>query len=740
MLKKHIECGIIILLFLFPFSTIQAVTLHVDIATGSNTNSGHSWNDALESMTEATQRSYPGDEILIAQGIYHESLVLKENLQVKGGYISGGSLRDWLAYPTVVNGDGIRRCAEASNGAVIDGMQFVNGFAIQGGAISIVSMEMYLSHCLFDSCMASGGNPNGGGALYINQSQPIIFGCIFSNNQVLTAADITSGETCGGAALIWAASPRFIDCVFENNSVMSEQDNMLLLGGAAWCIASQSVFKGCSFNDNEAGFGGAVGWWNRSMPDFDSCHFDGNHATSSGGALCMIYHEMFEPDSTHRVIDCVFEENSAATGGAIAILRHASYELINCRFSENSAMIAGGAIHLENAAITARLCTFYANSLPQSEYGNGSAIHTRYGQLELHDSIVAFNTGAPAIDQDPPQPNEIIIESSNVYGNTSGNYSPEVIDRTGLSGNLSADPLFVLDAQGEYCLSEPDTGDSAQIDLGRSPCINSADSDYSEFHSWYRSTRTDKIPDRSIPDMGYHRLIDSPYIASAFPGPEDNFINGSRIGYLCIRDQTAGIDRDSILIQVNDLLVNPIFIETWRGWEISFELDPSIPDCSLLDINVTAQSLDQPPESLQSQSLICISPGCPAQPTPQPTPPPASIPPQLSFSQSDLQLSAYDHAHISYSVYNPNFSPVLLDLYLCLEIYGDYLFYPFWNQELHAQLTFLYPGETQSGILLDFVLPDGVPAAGPFYLYGVMTGSGSYALLGEISMCTITIE
>ncbi len=724
---------------LFPGITTEthAAILHVDPATGADTNTGSSWEQALATLTEAAERSNQGDLIRIAQGDFHESPVFPPEISIEGGYATGGQTRDWQVFRSVIDGDNERRCAEIADGVMIDGVHFERGRAIDGGALSIISVDISISNCAFVSCTATGGNPHGGGAIYLNQSDSVITDCRFTANRTHTTADVQSGETCGGAVMMWSSSPMFKGCLFELNETSSERDDMLLLGGAVWCIASQPIFSGSTFTGNHAEIGGAVGWWNRSMPDIENCQFRMNTADNSGGALAIIFHESFVPESRHRLIDCVFEDNQSTAGGAIVLLRNACYELINCRFTGNHAVSTGGALYLDSSVLFASSCTFAENSVVASEVAMGAAVYIHDARLSLRNSIIAFNLGAPALDQTPARPADIQIDFCDVFGNVPENYGSSIIDRTGISGNISQDPLLIVSDTLGYCLSDPDTGDPEQIAKGKSPCINTGDI-RSALHAAWRSTRTDQVRDGSIPDMGCHVLTDGPMIVMAYPGPEDDFSDGTRVGSIVLRDRTGDIDPASVSLSINGVPHTTILRPIHRGVSVFFQVDTSIPDCTLLEIIIDACSLDQPPENMQPQTLICRSPGCPGTPTPTPTSPSQPEPPELSFDPAMAEYSSGDQVHSAVTVYNGSFSPQIVDLHVCLEIGGQYYFFPFWDRVLHAILVPLYPGESQSLTVLDFEVPADVGPAGPFLLYGVMTVPGTYEPVGDLALGAIT--
>ena len=114
-----------------------------------------------------------------------------------------------------------------------------------------------------------------------------------------------------GGAFILAPNRKvtFENCVFRNNVSGGN-------GGAVCNLGPQngSEFIGCVFLNNSGNDAGAA-FANNNGSDgaiFTSCEFIGNTAANTGGGICT-----FSGDPT--VVDCVFTDNSAASGGGIYI-------------------------------------------------------------------------------------------------------------------------------------------------------------------------------------------------------------------------------------------------------------------------------------------------------------------------------------------------------------------------------------------------------------------------------------
>ena len=130
--------------------------------------------------------------------------------------------------------------------------------------------------------------------------------------------------------------------------------------------------------------------------------FSNNYAKSStnfgGGA---IYAQLIDGDK--QIINCTFKNNRASAGGAILIQQSRGIlNIENSTFIENTATgserYGGGAIALVGETYSAsgyassiKNSIFYNNSYLQSYGYGGAAVFTRHVNLNLTNSILAFN-------------------------------------------------------------------------------------------------------------------------------------------------------------------------------------------------------------------------------------------------------------------------------------------------------------------------------------------------------------
>ncbi|MFO7889270.1 MAG: T9SS type A sorting domain-containing protein [bacterium] len=195
--------------------------------------------------------------------------------------------------------------------------------------------------------------------------------------------------------------------------------------------ASPDIYN-CTFDRNNAEYGGAMANYTSSNPIITDCIFQNNTAVSDGGAI-------FNDNSNADLFSCTFDNNSANKGGAL-YNDNSSYEITNCIFINNSANQAGGGGALYNQGSTPALynCTFYNNTAS----GNGDGIYNDYSYPKIincimwgtDDQIKNSNSGPIVTHSDIQNYDEIY------------HFGSEDIC------NIHADPLFRNAAEGNLLL------------------------------------------------------------------------------------------------------------------------------------------------------------------------------------------------------------------------------------------------------------------------------------------------
>lgn len=205
----------------------------------------------------------PGDEIVVAPGVYRERLIFGGSdivLRSSGGpgvtFISGDLDNDG----TADSGPLLEFALGESNAMVVQGFTLIDGYTDEGygAAVSIVdssptlrdvvvtrmyadgaaAVDMYLSSAVFERVRFIGNDaPGGAGAVLMGVSgSPIFRSCLFAGN----FADGGAGAVSVGGLV----APLFVNCVFSGNGSDGGTSGIDIANAADVTVAN------CTFNEN----------------------------------------------------------------------------------------------------------------------------------------------------------------------------------------------------------------------------------------------------------------------------------------------------------------------------------------------------------------------------------------------------------------------------------------------------------------------------------------------------------
>jgi len=228
-------------------------------------------------------------------------------------------------------------------------------------------------------------------------------------------------------------------------------------GGGVFISRSTVTLQRVVFLENRAEASGGGVRAAYSDVQLIDCVFRDCRAAKGGGAIDLSY------DCTATALRTIFENNRAAWGGAISARTGSSCLIEHCDFIGNSTLPPqelGGAFFADHAArVTFRHCLLTGNSARQggaarladavSGFGNctidrntawedGAGFMVRGGSLVLDHSIVSFNDGE-AVSMDS---GNVWVSSSDIHGNSGGDWSGPLADMLDQSGNFDADPAY----------------------------------------------------------------------------------------------------------------------------------------------------------------------------------------------------------------------------------------------------------------------------------------------------------
>jgi len=170
----------------------------------------------------------------------------------------------------------------------------------------------------------------------------------------------------------------------------------------------------------------------------ENCRFAGNTSAMMGGALAASV-------AAVTVTGCVFEDNSADRGGALALDTCDDQSVSGCLFVGNQADGPGGALLVEFGGPPIENCTFVGNLGEAGVVAAGMN-----GDPAVVNCLLALNTGGGAFAC--VEGGVIACACTDAWNNTGGDWTGCVADQLGVDGNMSADPLFCEPAAGIYTI------------------------------------------------------------------------------------------------------------------------------------------------------------------------------------------------------------------------------------------------------------------------------------------------
>ena len=298
--------------------------IHVD-ANASGKNNGLSWPDAFSRLQDALAVASAGDDILVAAGLYtpdrqtgqpagdpNATFKIACEISIYGGFPPGGGL--WEMRDPYVYHTVLSGDLLENDTALSSAEDLTNEPSRADNCYHVLTAVACDQAAVLDGVKIVGGNASG-----------------------------SSADDSGGGILCQSGSPTLVNCTFSDNSAF--------FGGAVGCYNnSRPTLQNCVFVNNAASSGGAVGN-HRSSPHIANCRFERNLAVL-GGAVCNY------TGSDPTLTGCTFSENSAESGGAIYNHLVSSPKIANCIFSGNSAQ-DGGAVYQCSGSITN--CTIIGN-------------------------------------------------------------------------------------------------------------------------------------------------------------------------------------------------------------------------------------------------------------------------------------------------------------------------------------------------------------------------------------------
>ncbi|MBR3113036.1 MAG: Cna B-type domain-containing protein, partial [Methanobrevibacter sp.] len=205
---------------------------------------------------------------------------------------------------------------------------------------SYITESQVLDNCKFINCTSSGEY---GGALGISHNDVIIRNCEFTNN--------TGGE---GAAIMVGGILYKHDAFWGYNI---EGNNMTI--------------ENCTFTNNHARIDGQTGTYTDAGPD-------PSEPTGNAGAV-------FVYGNNTKIINTVFENNTAANNGAAMYIHGSGTIVENSTLTGNSAV--NGTVYIEGSNTKITNSNFFNNTAE-----NGAGAYVEGANTQITDSEASYNT------------------------------------------------------------------------------------------------------------------------------------------------------------------------------------------------------------------------------------------------------------------------------------------------------------------------------------------------------------
>ena len=427
------------------------------------------------SIQSAINAADHNDVIIVDPNRYYENInFLGKAITLKSSDPNNSS----IIATTIIDGN---RPADVNYGSAVifnsgeDNDSVLTGFTITGGTGSWAVISWEFKGLRWNRC--------GGGVLCYNMSRPTITKNVFVDN--------TAGE--GGGIYIYGdpgnpanpynptihLNPVITENTFTSNSAIVEHgydppntDYPTENHGDGGAIVA---FQGCDpaltnnimQNNHADSYGGAIHFrqWsngqisNNQILNNDSALGAGIHITYisrptvtdnlikgniagdfGGGGIYLYYY------SNSLVENNLIIENESTNGAGIGVYWSSKPTIKNNIIANN---INGAGILVRGSAIPVIVNNTIVGNDGSFAYGGGG-IEVRTDTAPfIENNIITSNGNNYGIYASSVPP---VIKYNNIWGHPVANYNSVITDQTGFNGNISVDPLFVDDVNGDYHL------------------------------------------------------------------------------------------------------------------------------------------------------------------------------------------------------------------------------------------------------------------------------------------------
>jgi hypothetical protein len=372
---------------------------------GTRSNPWNTISFAMENINHASPENVIG--IFVAEGRYADAtVIMKPHVNLYGGFDPATWQRDILKYPTVLDGDHIRRVVIGADDARID------GFIIRNGRVRF----------------------HGGGIL-CDDTSPTISNCFIVNNFVSEPVDFNQsrihqeGHHGGGIASLYNAAPVIRNNIFFENKTSIGNGAAIAFFG--WLRRDDAPRRSIEDNFMRGGLQPVV-QGNVFIQNIAGVNDINNTRSSNGGAISSAY-ESRPVISNNIILGNVALGNS--DGGAIYNEYYSYPVIIGNWILANQADDDGGAIYTMRMGHPVIEGNFIAGNMTKQTNNYGGIRLSKEGRARIQNNVIVRNEtggGVQSYDSYLELRNNIIMENKGrggVHFTTDFDYfKPSLID------------------------------------------------------------------------------------------------------------------------------------------------------------------------------------------------------------------------------------------------------------------------------------------------------------------------
>jgi hypothetical protein len=377
-LSKPKDHYVVVGLLLFLSVPIAAKTIYVS-ESGSDANSGLSWQQAKRTVNGALAVAENGDEIWVAKGTYRERMQIERDLELYGGFKGDeAALSERPSFPrplfdpvqSVIDGANVGTVITVSTGV----RSRIDGFVIRGGRGTVGGIWCRASQCSIVNNTIRCNEGIFGGGIYCEESSPTIADNVIENN---------ISQKGGGIGLHRSSSIVVGNVIRRNNAMM---------GGGMYCSMSSPLIAHNLITGNFGRDGAAAMAIDGGSPTLDVNFISANFSNQNVISI---------QDASPLLTNTIIVANGHGTAVSASGLE-SNFRIINSTIAFNESY----GVYFDNGAVME-----VGNCIIAHNGGTGISRGLRSARLKLYSSCFYDNLGGAYL----PRPGDDINDESLLF-------------------------------------------------------------------------------------------------------------------------------------------------------------------------------------------------------------------------------------------------------------------------------------------------------------------------------------